>query len=778
MFGIFRKKKRPVVSAQRVVPLEADRQEQGRAHRLEGNAHLNKGDLAAAAESYEQAVEADPTSVDSRVNLGFALVELERHNEARTHLHQALELDPQSPDALYLLGLTYRKNSEPQTAITAWRQAIALRPDFEACQLQLVQTLQEIGDLATAREVALAGLKTAPGSAQLNHYLASLWAASGQRNQAIETLSKWLSVHPDDGHAVQNLGDALKAEGELGPAIEQYRKAAALNPSSAEVRLRLGSALHESGQLDAAIATYRQALALEPSLAEAHGNIGSALQQKGELKLAIEHYCKAISLKPQFAAAHSNLGNALQEVGDLAGSTRSHRQALALHPNAITHNNLAGVLMTQGLLDEAISEFRTALTLQPGFAPAESNLLFALNYHPEKSAEEIFEAYRAFNLRQSAGSSIVAVHKNERRENRRLRIGYVSPDFRYHPVRHFLEPLLANHDHNVVEVFAYAEGAIEDDVTARYRSYSDHWIPILSLSNEALTQRIRSDGIDVLVDLAGHTGNNRLATFALKPAPVSVSWLGFGYTTGLTAIDYYLTDAASAPPGCEHLFAERPWRLATPCYVYRPGESMGPVSPLPALARGYVTFGTLTRAVRINHRTIRAWSEVLRQVPGSKLVIDSGNFMLAPMRDELAARFLEHGIARDRLLIGFTSPPWDLLRNIDIGFDCFPHNSGTTLFETLFMGLPYVTLAGRPSVGRIGSAILEGVGHSEWIAYSEDEYISKAVALAQDLPRLVALRASLREEMRTSALMDEAGFARKVEGAYREMFSSWLSDQG
>ena len=400
---------------------------------------------------------------------------------------------------------------------------------------------------------------------------------------------------------------------------------------------------------------------------------------------------------------------------------------------------------------------------------------------PLAHRDDAIEAFRfdrsdkALRVRVTVGRSGWRAHVNSRDVNKRLKVGYVSPDFRQHSVRHFLEPLLAHHDKRAVEVFAYAELALEDAMTARYRSYVDHWVPTVGLSDEALAERIRADGIDILLDLAGHTGHNRLGAFGRKPAPVSMSWMGFGYTTGLSAIDYLLTDAASAPEGSEALFAEQPWRLATPGYVFRPGDGMGEVSALPALDTGFVTFGTLTRSVRVNHRTVRVWSQILQRVPGARLVIDSGNYRDAQMRSTLLDKFSAHGIEPERLQIGFHSPPWDVLRGMDIGLDCFPHNSGTTLFESLYMGVPFVTLAGRPSVGRLGSSILHGVGHPEWIAHSEDEYVDLAVALASDLPRLAALRAGLRAQMKGSALMDEPGFARKVEAAYREMFSRWVA---
>ena len=442
---------------------------------------------------------------------------------------------------------------------------------------------------------------------------------------------------------------------------------------------------------------------------------------------------------------------------------------------ADAHSNLGVILKDLGRLDEAEVSLRRALEIKPDYEEAFGNLLFALNYHPDKSAEEIYAAYQKYE--QRFGLPYLSQwrnHSNNRERQRRLKVGYVSPDFKRHVVGNFLEPLLSQHDKNAVEIYAYAELTKEDEVTARYRGYVDHWVPTRGMSDGALAERIRADGIDILMDLAGHSAKNRLSVFVRKPAPVSVAWMvGNGYTTGLTAVDYFLTDETCAPAGSEGLFSETLYRLATPGFAYRPAEGMGSVSSLPATACEHVTFGTLTRAVRINYRTIRVWSEILKRVVGSRLVIDSHNFADATVQEGLAAKFAAHGIGREQLEIGCHSPPWDVLRGMDIGLDCFPHNSGTTLFETLYMGVPFVTLAGRPSVGRLGSLILVGAGHPEWIAHTEDDYIEIAVAMAADLPKLAALRAGLRQEMQVSPLMDEAGFARKVEAAYREMWAKW-----
>lgn len=550
--------------------------------------------------------------------------------------------------------------------------------------------------------------------------------------------------------------------------LEQY-------PKSGLIWKALGASL----QIQAKDALYalQKAAELLADDAEAHYNLGVALQGLVQLDNALASYCRALEIRPGYADAHNNLGGVLKDLGQLDSALASYRRALEIkHDDAGVHNNLGGVLKDLGQIDDAIASYHRALEIKPDYAEAHSNLLFALNYHPDKSGEEIFAAYREYDERFGLPyREKWRPHGNSRETGCRLKVGYVSPDFWMHPVRHFLEPLLSRHDKNVVEVYAYAELNREDAVTARYRGYVDHWVPTRGMTDDALAERIRADGIDILVDLAGHTAKNRLQVFARKPAPVSLSWLGFGYTTGLAAVDYMLTDAASAPKGSEGLFSETPWRLTTPVYAFRPAENMGPVSPLPVAQRGYITFGTLTRAVRINHRTIRVWSEILKRVKGARLVIDSRNFQDATMQDALAEKFAAHGIDRGRLEIGHHSPPWDVLRGMDIGLDCFPHNSGTTLFETLYMGVPFVTLAGCPSIGRLGSSILEGIGHPEWIAHAEDEYVEIVVALASDLPKLASIRSGLRREMEMGPLMDEAGFARKVEAAYREMWARWAT---
>jgi predicted O-linked N-acetylglucosamine transferase (SPINDLY family) len=695
--------------------------------------------------------------------------------QAESIYQQILQVEPSQPDALHYLGVIAHQVGKIDIAVELIGKAIRANPSNPMCYINLGNALKDQGKLDAALESYQKALELQPDYADAHYNLGLVFQAQGKLDAAVASYQKALSLRKDYAEAHNNLGMVLHEQGKFGAAIEHYRHALLLQPGYAKVHSNLGTSLQSHGDLDAAVESFQKALSLQPDYADAHYNLGNAFQAQGKLDAAIESYQKSLMLKPDCAEAHYNLGNVFLLQDKLDAVIEQCRKALAINPDyAEAHSNLGFALQVQGRLDEAIEHYHKSLSNKPDLTDVHSNLLFTLNYHPDLSAEDIYRAYQEFDTQRCIPlRSAWRAHSNDRNPDRRLRVGYVSPDFRYHSCRCYLEPLLAHHDKTQVEVFAYAELSKEDDMAARYRSYVEHWIPTKGMSDEALAQRIRDDGIDILVDLAGHTVGKRLLVFARKPAPVSVSWLGYGYTTGLSAIDYYLTDEACVPKGSEGLFSEQPWRIATPAYVYRPTDGMGEVSSLPAQQRGYITFGTLTRSVRVNHRTIRVWSAILDAVPGSRLIMDSLNFKEPAMQERMAAKFAEHGIARERLEMGYHSPPWDTLRGLDIGLDCFPHNSGATLFETLYMGVPYITLAGRPSVGRLGSSVLQGAGHPEWIAGSEDEYVSKAVELAGDVARLSEMRSELREQMEASPLRDEAGFTRKVEDAYRRMWKNW-----
>ena len=590
-----------------------------------------------------------------------------------------------------------------------------------------------------------------------------------------DTQAKSPAILYDEAVNLCQLASRQMEQGKFQDAGQNLQKAIAIAPDYADAHGTMGLLLMSLGQLSAAENSMRQVLRIRPDDAIAYDNLGSISYLQGHFKDAIVNLKRAVEIAPGLFNAHNNLASSYKRDGQLQEAENSYRRALSLDSsNPTAHNNLALVFADQGRIADAVYAYQKALELNPDFTEAHSNLLFALNYHPDLSSKEIYATYQAYDQQFTAAlKSTWRSFDNERSPGRKLRIAYVSPDFCNHSVKYFLEPLMAQHDKSQFEVYAYAQLNWEDEVTARYKKYADHWIPSILLSDHELAERIRADHIDIVIDVAGHTGHNRLQAFARKPAPVSISWLGFGYTTGIPAIDYLIMDDISVPAGSEELFAERPWRLPTPFHVYRPPEDTGPVSDLPALQNGYITFATFSRAIRLNDQLIKVWASILQKMEGAKLVINSGNFREPFMQERYLEKFAAHGIDSTRLEIACHTPPWDSLRKVDIVLDCFPHNSGTTLFESLYMGIPYITLASRPSMGLLGSSILHGLGHPEWIAKTEDEYIEKALAMARDLPQLSKLRMNLRQEMQSGPLMDEAGFARKMEAAYRSMWQDW-----
>ena len=736
------------------------------------------GQLEEAVKRYEQALAIKPDYAEAHSNLGITLQELGQLEEAVKCYEQALAIKPDYAETHYNLGNTLQELGQLDAAVKSYEQALAIKPDYAEAHYNLGNTVKELGQLEAAAKCYEQALAIKPDYAEVHYNLGLTLQESGQLEAAVKSYEQVLAIKPDYAEAHSNLGITLKELGQLEAAIKSYEQATAIKPDFAEAHNNLGVSLQELGQLEVAVKCFEQALAIKPDFAEAHSNLGLTLHELGQLYAAAKRHEQAIAIKPDFAEAHNNLGNTLQELGQLDAAVKSYEQALAIKPDyAEPHSNLGNTLQELGQLDVAVKSYEQALAIKPDFAEAHSNLLFALNYHPDLSAEAIFEFYQEYDQRFGMPyRDQWQDHANTKNLTRRLKIGYVSPDFRSHSMNHFLAPLLDHHNRDEFEIYAYAEIIKEDKMTEFYKNSADHWIKTNNISDDALSELIRSHEIDILIDLAGHTKENRLGVFARKPAPVSVSMFGYGYTTGLSAIDYFVGDEALFPEGCKHLFSEHPFRLPSPGFCYQPTGELGKVNNLPALEKGYVTFGTLTRSVRINHKTIQVWSEVLKQVKDSKLILNSKSFVDSNFQKTMAGRFSAEGISRDRLIMGFNSPPWDVLRQIDISFDCFPHNSGNTLLESLYLGVPYITLSSRPSVGRIGASILIAVNNSEWIAETEKEYIDKAVALASNLPDLAKIRSQLRAKLQSSPITNEIDFVKKLEIAYRQMWKKWCEN--
>jgi predicted O-linked N-acetylglucosamine transferase (SPINDLY family) len=566
--------------------------------------------------------------------------------------------------------------------------------------------------------------------------------------------------------------------GRLSAAEQVYRQILARDPHQADAWHLLGVVEYQFGNYLPAAEYIDRAIALQPLRAEFHCNLGAVKQALGTAGPAVACYRRAIELNPQYATAHSNLGNVFKDLGQLDDAVACYQRALQLQPGmSLVHNNLAVALSGQGRLEDAIVSYRQALDLDPESVQTHSNLLYTLNFCPGYDAQRIYQEHRLWDTRHAKPLvALIRAHLQDRTPDRRLRVGYVSPDVRRHPVGLFLLPLLACHDPERFQIYCYSSVAIPDEITERCRSHVQVWRNVFGQTDEQVAEAIRGDQIDILVDLAMHMPGNRLLVFARKPAPVQVTYLAYCGTTGLDSIDYRLTDPYLDPPDHDdRIYSEESIRLPETywCYPDR-GDSPG-VGRLPADQAGHITFGCLNNFCKVTAPTLTAWVRLLAEMPEATLLLHAHP---GSHRDRLRSELVRHGISGDRLDFAGYLPTAEYLRTyerIDIALDPFPLGGGTTTCDALWMGAPVVTMAGETAVGRSGLSILSNVGLADLVARDAAEYVQIALNLARDKPRLAALRRDLRDKMRKSPVMDAPRFARNVEAAYRRMWQRWCT---
>jgi len=678
---------------------------------------------------------------------GLDLLKNNRLAEARALFAKICDIDSSDAEAWYVLSGINGRLGNIEEAGECSRRVIALRPDHSEAHANLGNVLFFQGNYDAAAK----------------HYQTAL------------------RINPNQAGTYNNLGNLFKAMGRVDDAASHYRQALRLNPNLAEVHINLGTVLSAQGRLDEALMCYRKALRLAPNNATAHSNLGNLLKTLDRGDEAEASYGKALRLDPRLPEAHNNLGSLLVDQARLDEAMACFQEALRLKPDFVqAYNNMGNVYTRQGNHDEALACFREALRLDPGNAIAHSNLLFLLCYRSDYDVETLFAEHVRWGEMHGRDPREFPAHGNSPDGNRRLRIGYVSADFRNHPVGHFIEQVIAHHDKRRFEIFCYYNYAKNDDITARLRRHADHWRSIIGWTDEAVARQIREDGIDILVDLAGHTAGNRLLTFALKPAPVQATWMSYIATTGLKAIDYIIANRFIIPPQDERYYVERVVRLPHSFLCFTPPHFPIEVSPPPALSRGEITFGCFNSTAKLTTSVIAAWARILLALPRSRLFLKSGGFGDELSRARYRKLFAEHGVAPERLKFAGLSPRGEYLaayNEVDIGLDPFPYNGGTTTVEALWMGVPVITLSGDRFVSRMGESIMMNLGLAECVAATEDEYIAKALGLASDLPRLAELRGRLRAQLLASPLCDGPGFTRDLEAAYRQMWTAWCRSQ-
>lgn len=614
--------------------------------------------------------------------------------------------------------------------------------------LQKGKELRSQGRLKEACEFLENSLQLFPATPEIHALLGQLYEQTGDHQSAIHFLENALILNPHLLDALFTLGVAHQMSGNHLCAIELLDRVIVAEPTLPHTYRYRGLALQELGREPEAQVAFEQALALAPDYAEAMGSFG---------QLLIKHY--------HFDAAETLLLRALELKPDMND----------------VHNSLAQLYQLEGRGEEASVMFGEVLRAEPDNRLALSNWLYSLCYldstTPESTATEHLSLCESFF--PSISNPKQLLDRAHSLKGRRLRIGYISNDFCLHSVSFYLEPVLLNHNRHRFQIFCYSNRVAADETTLRIRSLNIEWRDISNLSAEDAAKLIQMDGIDILVDLSGHTARNRMDVCAHKPAPVMATWIGYPHSTGMKQFDYYISDNLCDPPGMtDHLFCEKIWRLPRVFSCYLPPMEFPPVSIPAYKMNGYITFGSFNNLAKVSDATIKIWSDVMTRIPDSRLFIKSASLGGGAARKRVTESFARCGITENRLILKVHAPtPFEhleLYSEVDIALDTYPYHGTTTTCEALWMGVPVVTRAGRSHLSRVGVSFLKNVGCEELVAETEEEYVVIAANLASDPKRIDDYRQSLRTAMAASPLMDGAGVTREVEEAYLAMFEKYL----
>jgi protein O-GlcNAc transferase len=626
-------------------------------------------------------------------------------------------------------------------AETIYRQILAENPNHSDALHWLGFVLYSTNRFDEAESVVRRELAVEPTRPDTQCNLAVLLTSQGKYNEAIAICRKLIADHPELGEAHDNLARTLRLTGHLDQATAAYKQGIDAAPKYAPNYVHLAQALYDKGQPHEALAAARQALVVQPDYPDAYFQLGFIFRGIWRLDESLAAYEKAVALRPYYPEALLNLGIVQWNVGRVAEACETFRRS-------IVAGNVDGY--------------------------AHSNLILAMHYRDDITPQNIAGELKAWNKTYAEPlQKFIRPLNNDRNPDRPLRVGYISPDFRGHPVGRFIAPLLIHHDHNQFQIYCYSDTKQPDGLTERLRASSHAWRETREKSPSEIAEMVRNDGIDILVDLTLHTEHHRLLAFAQKPAPVQVTYLGYCGSSGLATMDYRLSDPYFDPPGIdESQYSEKTIRLPQTYWCFEPLSIMPDVQPLPALRTSQITFGCLNNYCKVSNSAWNTWAKLLQAVPNSRLIVFSGE---GAHRDIAKKHFAAQGIDPARLVFN-TNLPMRLYfasyHKIDIALDPFPFNGGATTCDSLWMGVPVITLKGQNPVARAGSSILSNVGLPHLIAESPDHYINIAKDLAADLPSLANLRKSLRPQMQSSPLMNAPAFAKAVEDAYRQMWKA------
>jgi len=737
-----------------------------RLDRLRGD--LTHGPVAGAARQSADRMIAEGVRAESSGN----------PREACEQYRGAVRADPGYAKAHLNLGIGLQAIGDAEGALRSYEAALALDPEDVYANYNLGNLLYARGELARAERLLRSALDRKPDFPDAHVVLSNVYDAQGDFAAAVVELELVLKQRPDYAGALYNYALVLKKLGRLQEAESALGRLLGVDPGYPRASYELAILLqHRSSRLQDAGRLFRLALEQQPEFPEAHAGLYEVYRLQGDFPAAGAELEAALKQRPGWAEALHNYGMLLRDWGRLTEAETVLRRAVAADPECFpAYRMLGSVLLTQSRVGEALEILRAGRERGPDESDLESAELFTLNFSEDISSKALFARHRAFGVRvERAHPARFGPFQNSRDPERRLRVGYVSHDFTYHPVALFFLPLLERHDRSAMEIYCYSSGERTDEVTRQLAGRADVWRETASVSSTELADLIHSDNIDILVDLSGHTGIPALRVFAQQPAPVQVTWLGYMNTTGLTRIHYRVCDGYTDPPGpADRLHTETLVRLAFAQWCYRPYLSIDPATQAPVERNGYITFGSFNQVSKVSSLARQLWAEILLQLPESRLVIDRASEGAA--QDRLLRDLETAGVAAGRISFRQAVPLEEYFRrfnDVDIALDTMPYSGCTTTCDTLWMGVPVVTLPGSSSLSRATASILSVTGLADWIAPTREDYVRLNLELAQDRARLSELRGLLRQRMRVSPLMDETGFARGVEAAYRGVWKKW-----
>lgn len=711
--------------------------------------------------------------------LGTLLAEQDRCDDAAEVLRYALGIQADSVDVLNNLGEVEARRGHPDAAIDCFRNALAIAPDHPELHNNLGNILRESGELAQAESHLRTARKLGGDDPLILFNLGLTLLDQSRCGESVQCLQQAVALAPGNPEFHSHLAEALRRHETLPDAEAAAQRAIELDGNDARTHATLGAILADAGRLPEAVESLHRALDLDPQLVVSHTNLAEVLRREDRLEEAEQTSRNALRLAPDDSLALMVLAKVLRKQGRSSEAETTLRNVLKLEPqNAEVHRLLGLVLGDLARMDEAVDAYESALQIEPDSPATLSDQLLCRQYQSDMTASRLAGYHAKWNEQFARPQTDQPPHQNSRDADRPLRVGLISPDFRRHPVGQLVVKGLEALQDSGIHCVCYANQFASDDVTHRIESAVSLWRNVWSIPDAEVTKLIRADGIDILIDLAGHTGANRLQLFSLRPAPIQITWLGYAGTTGLTAMDYLLTDAHHVSPEIEPGCSETVVRLSGPHFVFEPPEEAPQVGPAPFLSNGFVTFGCFNNPAKLSRRCIKNHAAILHQVPDSRLVLKYRGFNDPPFEDQIRTAFQDSGVDPDRVECRGHTPFSEMLseyNGIDISLDTFPFNGGMTSLLSLWMGVPVVTFPGPTVAGRQTASFLTHIEIPDSVAADADDYITTATSLASDRERLNELRNNLRHLVAKSPLCNADRFAADFQRTLRNLWHKWCN---